>query len=653
MANSPLGQANSQQTSRSRKPNASNFVDQAQTSTGYMYHGDDSPGVPVRAVRLTIVSSGCIAARGGSPFEPTETTRKTVIPFDPFEASSSIDGQAPPIPRNLSTPALSLEAEGACSDLTSPKETAAPIPVSGKQPAGHPLPQLPDPELAPDHRQERRSPHSQASSPAPLLLSRPRHLSHDQVQMLAVQDDPYLVPDLEEYSTAMETRSHLSDHRPTAQGSHRFQPYRAPGARTGSGFHRQVQADLTSALDRGVAHRMDSSHTHIDREQRQRWDHQEPQTIMSVLDLAWLSGGKTIVSVNPPSLSMHHPSAPPEVASGDSQSSMRGVERMEPPNLDHSRDDLLSWNSANPKMAVPDALNPHLDLQGQGEFYSPPSGRETYTQQVADLERVAQGSSSAELQGSPLGTEILARQVQRQRALSYSQELRMQQEEQLRRLKGKAQAHQLSIVQTRTPPPPPQSPHQDPPQHRPHSLPMLPGHLLPDPGHPVHLARPSSRIDMDMGMDRMNNMGNILSMGMDSGALAAGNMGMGVHSRPRSNLQAQIYQEVPQQLARAHRYQQEAHLPQAPSRREVSMPGDDRVMAMGLGDDVRMGMGVNMTNNTNSYAYSNNFSLGMLHTGNLGLSEGESLGTSFSRSDDGRSLDLFGEFGSGSIPPSH
>lgn len=558
--------------------------------------------------------------------------QKTAIPFVPFEDNRLNDPARLHTLRNLSIPVPSQEAEveGACLDSTSLTETAAHTPASEKQSAGHPPPPLPDRELVPDLPLEQPFPHSQASSPALLLLSHPRLPSFDRVRTPAAPDARFPVLDGEEFLTVMGTPSHPLQQPPVALDSHRFKPYRVPETRAGSGFHRQIPVVSATVPDREVVHRMASSRTRIDRGRHQPRGQQEPQTIMSDLDLAWASGGTmTVPSANHPSLSMRRPSAPPEVGSGDSQNLMREMERIVP-SLDHSRGDSLSWNSVSPKTVLQSDLNPRQDQEG---FYSHPSERGMYTPQVAvDLERAALDSLFGGLQALPSETEIQGHpQVHRQRALSYSQELRMQQEEQLRKLRERVQDQQLSIVQTQTPPLLPQSPpHPDRPQHRPHSLPIPSGFPLLDPsGHPALPARPQSRVDGNIVLDHMN-----LNTGIPD-------MGTGATSRRQSSLPAQIYRrEVPPQQARAHHYPQEVHPPQAPSPQQVSMLGGDRVIPMTFEDGIGMNMGIAASGNSNAYPYPDNFSFGLLPSGALGIGDGVSSNSGFNHANNGGNADV-------------
>jgi hypothetical protein len=534
----------------------------------------------------------------------TEINQKMIIPFGPFETNTSSD--AVPIPPKLNTPVLTLETGAACSDLTSPKETTAPIPVNMNEirPADPPLERPPGQEPALDPQQELRSPHSQASSPTLLRPSRRRQRRlPDQAQMQASLDAPSLVVGSEESLTGTETRYRPLDLHPTAQDSPRYQPYRVPGTRTGSGSLRPARVGSTSAPDREAVHRTDSSRMPTDPGQRHPWDQEDPQTIMSVLDTAWVSGGKTTVpSVTHPSRSMHPLSVRLEVASEDSRPSMKEMGRMVPVNLDPSREDSASWSSLGLTMGDRAVLSPPLDLQGLGEFYLPQSG--TYTQRAVDREPVAPDSLSVELQDSPLEIETTAHQG---RALSYSQELRMQQEEQLRRVKERIQEHQYTTAQT------PQSLHHlDLPQHRPQSLPMLSGpQLLDHSGHPAHLARPSSRIDM--GMARM-------VPGMDSMALATGDMGMEAPQGMLDNMRGMV--AVPSGLpaqtlpARDHQYLQEAPRLQVPSRQRMHIPGDEREVPIGLGANMEMGMANAL------YAPTNNYSLESASTSMGGMELG-------------------------------
>jgi hypothetical protein len=328
----------------------------------------------------------------------------------------------------------------------------------------------------------------------------------------------------------METRSRRVDPPPPPPpqgGSHRYQPYRAPGTRMGLGSRHQTRVDLTSDLDLEEDRRRDSGYGPIDPGQRLHWgreqDHQQqdPQTIMGALELAWVSGGKTIVHPLeiPPSHSMHHRSvvAPLEIGNADSQLSRRGMEMTRRESRDLSQGNSVSWNSVNPEIQ-----NLRPDVQGLEVSYSQPlgtwTGTEMYTPaQAVDQEQMERGSSSVELPDSTLETGTTGLKAQPQRVTSYSTALRMQQKEQLRRLRERSQAHLHLTPQSQTPPP--QSPHHlgHLPQHHPHSLPMPLDHQRPDhTGHPAHLAHPSSQITMGS----MGIMGDMhLGLSMDNMAL--------------------------------------------------------------------------------------------------------------------------------------
>lgn len=410
----------------------------------------------------------------------------------------------------------------------------------------------------------------------------------------------------------------------TEVGSHRYQPYQVPGARTVSGSPRRAQVGSTSVRGREGGHHMGSRYTPMGTDPLHPL---EPPTIMSVLGQAWASGGKTIVPTeNHPSHSMPHPSIhtrPPAAVemgtarSGASQLSMTEMVMPDPVNQGHSREDSALWTSfGQTTMKSRDMLvqDPRLNPPGTAGFYSPLSterGIRTPAPGV-DQARAERVSSSVELQDSPL--ETMARH---QKALSYTHALRMQQEEQLQRAREKIQR---STVQAQTPPL--QHP-LDPPQLRPHSLPMLPDHrLLDHTGPQAHLTRPSSRTDLHMGM----GMGEM-------GLLHMGDIGLGTETQlmqdmglPRavSGLQAQMYpppQVLPAHPPRGHLYPQEALRHRTLSPRLGFIPGDDSHHqgmpgGSGMGDMSMSGgaMGLDMISagNANSYLHPSMFAHDLL-----------------------------------------
>jgi len=282
----------------------------------------------------------------------------------------------------------------------------------------------------------------------------------------------------------------------------------------------------------------------------------------------------------------------------------------DPVNRDHSREDSASWTSfGQTTMKSRDMLvqDPRLNPPETAGFYSPLSTeREIHTPAPGvDQARAERVSLSVELQDSPL--ETMARH---QKALSYTHALRMQQEEQLQRAREKVR---LSTVQAQTPPL--QRP-LDPPQHRPHSLPMLPDRRLPDhTGPQAHLTRPSSRTDLHMGMGT-GEMG-LLPMG-DIGLGTGTHMqGMGV-PRAVSGLQAQMYpppQVLPVHPPRGHLYPQEAHHHRTLSPRLGFIPGDESPHqgmpgGSGMGDmsmSGAMGLGMISAGDANSYLHPSMF----------------------------------------------
>jgi len=192
-------------------------------------------------------------------------------------------------------------------------------------------------------------------------------------------------------------------------------------------------------------------------------------------------------------------------------------------NRDRSQENSALWSSVHPEMQQEglDGMIPRLDIRGPEASYLPPSGIWTgtgmSTHRVADQEPMERDSSSVEQPDSTLEIATTGRETQPRGVTSYSNVLRMQQEDQLRRARERVQAHLHFTPPIPTPPPPPPSPHHlgHPLQHHPHYPPMPldhqhQGHI----GHLAHLVRPSSRISMgmDMGMDDMHlglSMGNM------------------------------------------------------------------------------------------------------------------------------------------------
>ncbi|KAJ4477476.1 hypothetical protein J3R30DRAFT_223279 [Lentinula aciculospora] len=505
------------------------------------------------------------------------------IPFSPFETNGSID-QAPLIRPNTNIPNLSLGAVARCSGSTSPTTMPSAIPKNANAvspSAQADLPPLPPPdlELAPDLPLQQYSPRSQVSSLAPSRRSRLRqHRSRAQDPTPASQGDRYPMQALEEFLVDMDTHS-----RPLDMPGPRYQPYRIPRARMDSDSHRPPRVDLTSGPDLEVGPHM--AHMPIDQGRHLHWDQDHPQTTMSILGMAWVSGGKTIAPMGShPSPSTHLHSTHQAVANADFQLSMRETGMSEPANLGLNPEDSALWSFV-PQKTYLAAQNLPLVPQGLEEYFSLQSGVENHTPpqpQAVDQEPVVQDSLFVELQDSPLEIE---RTAQRQRALSYSHELRLQQEDQLRRVREKVQVHQQSTIRT----PSLQNPHHldQLQQYRRHSQPMpdpqLPGHT----DHPVHLVHPSNRTDATTAT---GNMGDI-----DPG-LGIDNMSTGPHSQTLAitaqsmvlpDLPNQVHPPVPQQV-QGHHYPQEVHLRRAPSRQQASMLGDEH----GIPPEMRMRNGI-------------------------------------------------------------
>ncbi|GAW03730.1 hypothetical protein LENED_005474 [Lentinula edodes] len=490
------------------------------------------------------------------------------IPFGPFEAHSNIDPATPPTLPNLNTPNPPLGEAVGCSGSMSPTmasvilENVNTIPRTAEADLP-PIPPL-DLEPAPDLPPRQRSPHLQVSFPAPSRRSRPRqHRTRVQGPTPASQDDPYPTQGSEESLVGMEAHS-----LPLDIPGPRYQPYRVPRARTGSGFHHPPQAISTSDPDLEAGHH--KGHLPTDQEQLPPWAQEQPQTITAMLDMAWYSGGKTSVPVESRlSHSMPLHSAHPAAENADSQLLTKETGMIGPANHAPNPGDLVLWNYV-PQKIYPGARNHHL-VQGS---FSPQSGTENIPQQLQGVgrEQVARGSLSAELQDSRLEIGRMA-----------------QQEDQLRKAREKVQAGQQSTTQTM---------HLRNPHHLDHlqqfrrrSLPMPPGHrVLGHTDHAAHLARPSSQIDMGMGTGTspgtVNMGGNDPDLGIDNMALSAGDMapGMAAHSQILDNIpQSMASPPGPPvlmhlsalQQAQDHHYLQEVHLPQAPSRQQAFMLGDE------------------------------------------------------------------------------
>ncbi|KAE9394778.1 hypothetical protein BT96DRAFT_998193 [Gymnopus androsaceus JB14] len=235
------------------------------------------------------------------------------------------------------------------------------------------------------------------------------------------------------------------------------------------------------------------------------------QNIMSALDLAWVSGGKMIVHPLEirPSRSMHHHSvaAPPQTGNVGSQPSRKEMEMMRVENRDRSQENSALWSSVHPEMQ-------QEGLDGMILAWTYEDRRHPIHRHQEPMER---DSSSVEQPDSTLEIATTGRETQPRGVTSYSNVLRMQQEDQLRRARERVQAHLHFTPPIPTPPPPPPSPHHlgHLLQHHPHYPPMPldhqhQGHI----GHLAHLVRPSSQISMgmDMGMDDMHlglSMGNM------------------------------------------------------------------------------------------------------------------------------------------------
>ncbi|KAJ4468590.1 hypothetical protein C8J55DRAFT_200044 [Lentinula edodes] len=519
------------------------------------------------------------------------------IPFGPFEAHSSIDTATPPTLPNLSTPNPPLGEAVGCSGSMSP--TMASVILENVNTITHtakadlpPIPPL-DLEPAPDLPPQQRSPLLQVSFPAPSRRSRPRQRrTRVQGPTLASQDDLYPTQGSEESLAGMEAHS-----LPLDIPGPRYQPYRVPRARTGSGFHHPPQVTMTSDLDLEAGH--PKGHLPTDQEQHPSWAQEPPQTLSAMLDIAWYSGGKTSALVESHlSHSMPLHSAHPAAENVDSQLLTKETGIIRPANPARNPGDSVSWNYV-PQKTYPGVRNLHL-VQ---ESFLPQSGTENIPQQLQEVgqEQVARGSLSVELQDSRLEIERMAQVAQHQRTMSYSYGLRLQQEDQLRKAREKVQAEQQSTTQTMLLRNPHHLDHLQ--QYRRRSLSMLPGHqLLGHTDRVAHLARPSSQIDMGMGKcpGTVNMGGNDPDLGIDHMALSAGDMalalGMGAHSQTLDNIPQSmasppgppVQMHLPAlQQAQGHHYLQEVHHRQAPSRQQAFMLGDEHR----LSTEMRMGTG--------------------------------------------------------------
>ncbi|KAJ3740598.1 hypothetical protein DFH05DRAFT_1463134 [Lentinula detonsa] len=472
-------------------------------------------------------------------------------------------------------------------------ENAKTIPPSAQADLPPPLPL--DLEQAPDLPLQRRSPHSQVSSLVPSHRYHPRQRrERARVPMLDSQDDHYPAQAREESSVDMETHS-----RPLDLLGTRYRPYQVPRVQMGSGSRHPLRVDLTSgqALEVGLhRERMPS-----DQGQRPHWGQEQHQTVTSMQDMAWVLDGKTIALMEShPSRSTPLHSAHLAAESVDSQLSTRETGMREPVNLDRNQGDSASWNSVLQK-THPGVQNLRLAHQGSEEFYSLQLGIENHTPQQpqeVDPEQVAQDSLSVELQDSPSEIGRMAQLTQYQRAMSYSHGMRLQQEDQLRRIREKTQVPRQSTIQA-------QSPSLRNPHHPDHlqqyrrlSLSMSQDHQLPRlTDRPAHLTRPLHQIGKQMDTGNMRG----IDLGLDSNimALSAGE----VHSQALVNTARSMVSQpgLPDRILPAalqqvqgHHYPQEVYHHRAPSLQQAAMPGDDP----------RISNEFRMASDNNSYGHS-------------------------------------------------